>query len=118
MKLPARSSSSSRGTMARWAQQFGDDLSGMEKVWGVWAAGGSLGIEQIGKSTYRLDFNVTRCQYAKFYKELGRVTAFRNGMHALGWTEGRNIRFEIRFTAGDADRSRRQAAEWSASHRT
>src|SRR5262249_48936429 len=56
---------------ARWAQQFGDDLSGMEKVSGVWAAGGSLGIEQIGKSTDRLDFNVTRCQYAEFYKELG-----------------------------------------------
>jgi ABC-type uncharacterized transport system substrate-binding protein len=40
-----------------------------------------------------------------------RVTAFRNGMYALGWTEGRIIRFEIRFTGGDADRSRRQAAD-------
>jgi hypothetical protein len=29
-----------------------------------------LGIEQIGQSTDRLDFNVTRCQYAEFYKEL------------------------------------------------
>ena len=56
---------------ARWAQQFGDDLSGMERVSGAWAAGGSLGIEPIGKSTDRLDFNVTRCQYAEFYKELG-----------------------------------------------
>ena len=61
-----------RNDGARWAQQFGDDLSGMEKkASGVWAAGGSLGIEQIGKSTDRLDFNVTRCQYAEFYKELG-----------------------------------------------
>jgi L-2-amino-thiazoline-4-carboxylic acid hydrolase len=56
---------------ARFAQQFGDDLSGMERVSGVWAAGGSLGIEPIGKSEDRLDFNVTRCQYAEFYKELG-----------------------------------------------
>ena len=56
---------------ARLAQQFGDDLSGMEKVSGVWAAGGSLGIEPIGKSENRLDFNVTRCQYAEFYKQLG-----------------------------------------------
>ena len=56
---------------ARLAQQFGDDLSGMEKVSGVWAAGGSLDIEPIGKSTDTLDFNVTRCQYAEFYKELG-----------------------------------------------
>lgn len=56
---------------ARWAQQFGNDLAGMEKVSGVWAAGGSLGIEPVGKSADRLDFNVTRCRYAEFYKELG-----------------------------------------------
>ncbi len=56
---------------AQLAQQFGDDLSGMEKVSGVWAAGGSLGIEPIEKSVDRLDFNVTRCQYAEFYKDLG-----------------------------------------------
>ena len=56
---------------ARLAQQFGDDLTGMERVSGVWAAGGSLDIEPIGKSEDRLDFNVTRCQYAEFYKELG-----------------------------------------------
>src|ERR1700730_105472 len=56
---------------ARLAQQFGDDLSGMERVSGVWAAGGSLDIEPIEKSTGRLDFNVTRCQFAEFYKELG-----------------------------------------------
>ena len=56
---------------ARWAQQFGDDLAGMEKVSGVWAGGGSLDIEPIRKSTGSLDFNVTRCQFAEFYKELG-----------------------------------------------
>ena len=56
---------------AQWAQQFGNDLSGMEKVSAVWAAGGSLGIETIGKSVDHLDFNVTRCQYAEFYKDLG-----------------------------------------------
>jgi hypothetical protein len=56
---------------ARLAQQFGDDLPGMEKVSGVWAAGGTLDIQPIGKSADRLDFNVTRCQFAEFYKELG-----------------------------------------------
>ena len=56
---------------ARWAQQFGDGLSAMEKVSEVWAGGGSLGIEPVGKSVDTLDFNVTRCQYAEFYKELG-----------------------------------------------
>ena len=43
----------------------------MEKVSGVWAAGGSLGIEPVGRSAETLDFNVTRCRYAEFYKELG-----------------------------------------------
>jgi L-2-amino-thiazoline-4-carboxylic acid hydrolase len=56
---------------ARWAQQFGDDLSGIEKASGLWAAGGSLDIEPVGKSAESLDFNVTRCQYAEFFKELG-----------------------------------------------
>lgn len=55
----------------RWAQEFGDDLAAMEQVSGVWAGGGSLEIEHLGKSTERLDFNVTRCQYAEFYQELG-----------------------------------------------
>jgi hypothetical protein len=43
----------------------------MEQVISVWAGGGSLGIEQIGKSAERFDFNVVRCQYAEFYKKLG-----------------------------------------------
>ena len=55
----------------RWAQQFGGDLSGLEKTAGVWAAGGSLAIESIGTAPDHLDFNVTRCQYAEFYKDLG-----------------------------------------------
>ena len=55
----------------RWAQQFGEDLSAMEKVSGVWAGGGSLEIRQLEASTDRLDFNVTRCQYAEFYRGLG-----------------------------------------------
>jgi hypothetical protein len=55
----------------RWAQQFGDDLAAMEKVSGVWAGGGSLEIRKIGKSAETLDFDVTRCGYAEFYKELG-----------------------------------------------
>ena len=55
----------------RWAQQFGEDLAAMEQVSDVWADGGSLEIQQLGKSTEKLEFNVTRCQYAEFYKELG-----------------------------------------------
>ena len=56
---------------ALWAQQFGDGLQGVEKLSRVWAAGGTLDIKPIAQSTDRLDFNVTRCQFAEFYKELG-----------------------------------------------
>jgi putative ABC transport system substrate-binding protein len=33
-----------------------------------------------------------------------RINALRQGLAALGWTEGRNIRIDYRFAGGDADR--------------
>jgi hypothetical protein len=30
-----------------------------------------------------------------------RITAFRQGLEALGWTEGRNIRIDYRFAVAD-----------------
>jgi putative ABC transport system substrate-binding protein len=33
-----------------------------------------------------------------------RITAFREGLAALGWIEGRNIRIDYRFGGGDPDR--------------
>jgi putative tryptophan/tyrosine transport system substrate-binding protein len=39
-----------------------------------------------------------------------RIAAFRQGLQELGWTEGRNIRIDIR-TAADADQFRTHAAE-------
>jgi len=76
---------------ARWAAQFGDDLAAVERVACMWAAGGGLEIEPVAAPhaanasgresvaaaeggaapTDSLDFNVTRCRYAKLYKELG-----------------------------------------------
>jgi len=56
---------------ARWAGEHGDDLQALDRVSNVWSAGGSLGIEPVGKSEERLDFNVTRCRYAEYFKELG-----------------------------------------------
>jgi putative ABC transport system substrate-binding protein len=32
-----------------------------------------------------------------------RLDAFKNGMEALGWFEGRNIHFDVRFAPGNAD---------------
>jgi putative tryptophan/tyrosine transport system substrate-binding protein len=40
-----------------------------------------------------------------------RIAAFLQGLAQLGWTDGRNVRIDTRWTAGDADRTRRQAAE-------
>src|ERR1700761_2337410 len=35
-----------------------------------------------------------------------RLAAFVEGLQQLGWTDGRNVKIEIRWPAGDADRSR------------
>ncbi len=40
-----------------------------------------------------------------------RVAAFAEGLQQLGWTDGRNVRIDTRWGAGDADRYRRYAAE-------
>jgi ABC-type uncharacterized transport system substrate-binding protein len=40
-----------------------------------------------------------------------RHTAFVQGLQELGWTDGRNVRIDTRWGAGDADRVRRYAAE-------
>ena len=37
--------------------------------------------------------------------------AFLQGLQQLGWTDGRNVRIDYRWGAGDADRFRRYAAE-------
>jgi putative ABC transport system substrate-binding protein len=40
-----------------------------------------------------------------------RVTALKQGLEELGWTNGRNIQIETRFGEGDAGRMRAHAAE-------
>jgi putative ABC transport system substrate-binding protein len=40
-----------------------------------------------------------------------RLTAFAQGLQELGWSEGRNIRTEYRWSGGDAERLRKYAAE-------
>jgi putative ABC transport system substrate-binding protein len=44
-------------------------------------------------------------------ESLARVGAFLQGLQALGWTDGRNVRIDYRWAAGDADRFRKYAAE-------
>src|SRR4249920_1910871 len=40
-----------------------------------------------------------------------RFAAFAQGLQQLGWTGGRNVRFDIRSTAGNVDDARKYAAE-------
>jgi putative ABC transport system substrate-binding protein len=40
-----------------------------------------------------------------------RMTAFVQGLQQVGWTDGRNVRIDIRWGAGDAELIRRYAAE-------
>jgi putative ABC transport system substrate-binding protein len=39
------------------------------------------------------------------------VKAFQQGLQQLGWTDGRNVRIDYRWTAGDPENSRKYAAE-------
>src|SRR5262249_47586113 len=42
---------------------------------------------------------------------LSRITAFVQGLQQLGWTEGRNVRIDTRWGAGDTARFHRYAEE-------
>jgi putative tryptophan/tyrosine transport system substrate-binding protein len=41
----------------------------------------------------------------------GRLTAFLQALQQLGWTDRRNVRIDVRWTAGEAERLRKYAAE-------
>src|SRR5262249_3851 len=43
-----------------------------------------------------------------------RVAAFQQGLAQLGWTDGRNVRLDIRWATTNADDLRRHAAELAA----
>ena len=56
----------------RWAETFGSSVASLRRVAEkVWAGGGSLDVEVISQTDEDLHFNVTRCKYAEFYKDLG-----------------------------------------------
>src|SRR5262245_32929864 len=40
-----------------------------------------------------------------------RMIAFRQGLQQLGWTEGSNVRIDVRWTTGDPALARKYAAE-------
>ncbi len=57
---------------AAWAETYGRNTASLRTVaQELWAGGGAMEVQVISEADDRLDFNVTRCQYAEFYKELG-----------------------------------------------
>ena len=40
-----------------------------------------------------------------------RITAFLQGLQQLGWTDGHNVRVDVRWAAGDGERIRKYAAQ-------
>jgi predicted ArsR family transcriptional regulator len=57
---------------AAWAETHGRSTASLREVAEkVWAGSGALEVQMVGESDDHLDFNVTRCRYAEFYKELG-----------------------------------------------
>jgi len=47
-----------------------------------------------------------------------RITALAQGLQEAGWSVGRNVRIETRWSTGDASRLRKDAAELVRSTRT
>src|SRR5690242_21933704 len=55
---------------ARWGAAYGRDMRSLREVAEkVWAGRGSLEIDITQGDDERLEFKVTRCRYAEFYKE-------------------------------------------------
>src|SRR5262245_37800790 len=42
---------------------------------------------------------------------MARLAAFLQGLAQLGWTDGKNVRIDYRWAAGDAERLRKYVAE-------
>ena len=51
-------------------------------------------------------------------KRQARIAAFLQGLQELGWTDGRNVRIDYRWGAGDPDRIADTQRNWSRSRRT
>ena len=78
-------------------------LSGAAAVWplAAWA-------QQVGK-VRRIGLLMTMAETEP--EAQARLTSFRTGLLQFGWTEGKNIKIDYRFAAGDPERLRSSAVE-------
>jgi predicted ArsR family transcriptional regulator len=79
---------------AAWAKRFGGTTASMRQVAEeVWAGGGGMDVDVMVEADDRLDFNITRCSYAEFYKQLGlaelgyRILCSRDDAAAAGFND-------------------------------
>ena len=78
-------------------------LGGAAATWPI-AARGQEGMRRVGMISGIADEAGTRA----------RLAAFLPALQRLGWTEGRNVRFEYRWGNGDTETLRKDAAELAA----
>src|SRR5262245_443470 len=64
---------------------------------------------QQGERMRRIGVLMTR--NAEDPEEQARLTAFLQGLQEWGWSDGRNVRIDVRWSGADPDRRRRYAAE-------
>ena len=64
---------------------------------------------QEGEKIRRIDILVPYA--ANDLEGQAQVAGFLQGLQQLGWSDGRNVRIDTRWVAGDAERVRRYAAE-------
>lgn len=95
------------GDGARWAETFGNGIDGLRRVAeDLWAAGGALDLEVIDQTADHLAFNVRRCRYAEFYKELGladlgtQIHCARDHAMVEGFDDGLELKRSQTIMAG------------------
>ena len=91
-------------------RQFITLLGGAAAAWPVAARG------QQGERMRRI--GVLLPQPPTMRKHQARIAAFLQGLQQLGWTDGRNLRIDTRWAAGDADAFASMRRNWSRSPRT
>ncbi|KJC35859.1 hypothetical protein UP09_32295 [Bradyrhizobium sp. LTSP885] len=57
---------------ATWATTYGQGIGSLRRIVDeLWAAGGGMEVQVLDQSDQEFAFNVRRCGYAEFYKDLG-----------------------------------------------
>ena len=57
---------------ATWATTYGQGIGSLRRIVDeLWAAGGGMEVQVLDQSDQEFAFNVKRCGYAEFYKDLG-----------------------------------------------